>query len=136
MSDAQEIVERRKRQRFLASRGETPHFRVVIGGERLPLLDLSLEGFAMPAATPPAAGKPFEFAMICDGEPGEVRGRATVVNYVARTEGGQAGCLFDAFDGDGAVRLQRWLEAHVIDGAWMPITEDDAESIVTGPSLI
>lgn len=136
MSDANEIVERRKRQRFLAQRGETPHFWIAVEGERMPLLDLSLEGFAMPALTPPPADKSFEFAMICDGEAGELRGRARVVNYVAHTAGGQAGCLFDAFEGDGALRLQRWLKAHVLDGAWVAITADDAEDIVTGPSLI
>lgn len=136
MSDANEIVERRKRQRFLAQRGEKPHFWIVVEGARVPLLDLSLEGFAMPALTPPPAEKSFEFAMLCDGEPGELRGRARVVNYVAQTAGGQAGCLFEAFAGDGAVRLQRWLKTHVLDGAWVPITGDDAEDIVRGPSLI
>lgn len=40
--------ERRKRQRFVARRWGSVCFWVVIDGERLPVNDLSLEGFSVP----------------------------------------------------------------------------------------
>jgi len=136
MSGDNELVERRKRQRFLAQRGGAFCVWVSIAGERLPVLDLSLEGFAMPASSPPVANREFAFVLGCEGVQDKIRGRARVVNYLSAATGGQAGCLFNAFDGDGAARLEAWLTTHVLDNAWVPIGDKDATAIVTGPSLI
>ena len=67
MAGEQEVVERRKRQRFLVQRGGASCFRVSISGERLAVLDLSLEGFAMSAHTPPEANREFAFVLHCEG---------------------------------------------------------------------
>lgn len=136
MSGEHEVVERRKRQRFLAQRGDAFRVQVSIAGERRPVLDLSLEGFAMPASSPPEANREFAFVLHCEGVKDEIRGRARVVNYLSAATGGQAGCLFDAFDADGAARLEAWLTTHVLENAWVPISEKDATAIVSGPSLI
>ena len=136
MSGESEVVERRKRQRFVAQHGGAHCFWVSLTGERRPLLDLSLEGFAMPASSPPEANREFAFVLHREGASEEIRGRARVVNYLSTVSGGQAGCLFNAFDGDGAARLEDWLKAYVLDNAWVPITERDASAIVSGPSLV
>jgi hypothetical protein len=135
MTESNESTERRARQRFLAKRRGEHCFWAVIGGVRVALLDLSLEGFAMPAEVSPAGGS-FEFVLQRAGVPDEIRGRAQVVNRVGGPEGGQAGCLFDAIEGDGRERLAEWLTAHVLVNASVPITEKDAVAIVSGPSLI
>jgi hypothetical protein len=136
MAGENEVLERRKRQRFIARRDGADCFWVSFGGERLPVLDLSLEGFAVPAATPPEANREFDFVLHCDGVVEEVRGQARVVNFLASAAGGQAGCLFDGFEGEGAARLQAWLSDHVQAVSALPVTEDEAADIVTGPSLV
>ena len=58
---AADSAERRRIQRFLAlCRGE-PWFWVVIDGERIPLHDISIEGFAIAADAPLPAGAAFDF---------------------------------------------------------------------------
>lgn len=130
------VFERRKRQRFVPRRDGAYCFSVVIEGARLPVLDLSLEGCAVPAETPPQADRRFDFALRCNGREGEVRGTARIVNFVGAVAGGQAGCVFDGFEGDGRARLEGWLREHVYDAAAVPITRDEAGRIVTGPSLV
>lgn len=131
-----EVVERRKRQRFMARRDGRCVFSVIIDGQRLPALDLSLEGFAVPATTPPEANRVFAFVLQREGREGDIRGRARAVNHVSAVEGGQAGCLFDHFEGDGLGRLEAWLRDHVFEEAAIPITRDEAGLIVNGPSLV
>ncbi len=133
---ADETVERRGRQRFLATRWGQVCFWVIIDGEKLQLNDLSLEGFAYPASTPPQSGRSFSFVLVRGGVPDEIRGEAQVVNYLHEVGGGQAGCRFLTLEGDGAERLTDWLVAHVIANATVRITEKDARAIVAGGSLI
>lgn len=130
------VFERRRRQRFVARRDGAYCFSVVIEGGRLPVLDLSLEGFSVPAETPPQADRQFEFALRRNGHEGEIRGMARMVNFVGSVSGGQAGCMFDTFEGDGRSRLEAWLREHVYAVAAVPITPDEASRIVTGPSLV
>jgi hypothetical protein len=138
MSEAEmvETAERRKCQRFVAKRRGEYCFFGVIDGQRLPLVDLSLDGFAIPAASPPPSDRSFEFVLQRTDVPDEISGRARVVNYLSSADGGQAGCLFDALDGDGRSRLEDWLTAHVLANASVPISEKDAARIVSGPSLV
>lgn len=128
--------DRRSRQRFSAKwRGEYC-FWVVVAGERRPLLDLSMEGFAMQASSPPDSRQPLEFVLQHANVPGEIRGTARVVNYIKSPANGQAGCLFSGIEADGLTTLQDWLTAHVLLNASVPISEKDALRIVAGPSLI
>lgn len=131
-----ELIERRRRQRFIAAQEGRPRFRVIIDGESLPVLDLSLEGFSMPVATPPAANRDLHFILQHAAHGGEVCGVARVVNYQGAPAGGQAGCAFASIDGDGRERLERWLSEHVRAGASVPITAPEAASIVNGRSLV
>lgn len=133
---AEESVERRGRQRFLATRWGQVCFWVLIEGEKLELNDLSLEGFAFPASSPPPTGQAVSFVLQRASVPDEIRGQAQVVNYLHDVSGGQAGCRFVSFEGDGAERLLDWLVAHVIANATVRITEKDARAIVGGGSLI
>ncbi|THF65110.1 PilZ domain-containing protein [Pseudothauera rhizosphaerae] len=133
---AEEAMERRGHQRFLATRRGQVCFWAVIDGEKLDLNDLSLEGFAYPASTAPVPGRDFPFVLLRSGVPDEVRGTAQVVNYTHDAAGGQAGCRFTALEGDGIERLKDWLVAHVIASATVRITEKDARAIVEGGSLI
>ena len=127
-------AERRGCQRFVARRRGEPCFWVVMDGVRIPLNDLSADGFSYPSATPPASGEVFDFVLQREGVPDEIRGRAVVVNFLAASA--QAGCAFASLDGDGAERLRDWLIAHVLMTATVRITEKDAAAIVSGPSLI
>jgi len=136
MTDEIDTVERRRRQRFLATRHGERCFWAMIDGRRVPLCDLSVEGFAMPSDSPPPADRSFEFVLVREGVPDEIRGRARVVNYLHGVSGGQAGCLFEQIEGDGRSRLVEWLTTHVLMSACVPISEQDADAIVSGPSLI
>jgi hypothetical protein len=51
--------ERRRRQRFVAKRWGSVCFWIVINGQRLPLNDLSLEGFSLPAGCRPSGAGRF-----------------------------------------------------------------------------
>lgn len=129
-------MEKRGRQRFLATRRGEVCFWVLIDDEKLALNDLSPEGFAYPYSTPPPSGRSFDFVLLRRGVPDQIRGRAQVVNYLQGPDGGQAGCSFEQLEGDGTERLEDWLIAHVLANATVRITEKDARAIVTGGSLI
>lgn len=135
-NDTTKTEERRKRQRFVATRRGEQCFWAVIDGQRHPLADLSLAGFAVPASSPLAVGRVCAFVLQRANVPDEIRGRARVVNQIQAPEGGQAGCLFEDLDAAATERLEDWLAAHVIMTASVPINERDAASIVKGPSLI
>jgi len=132
--DVSDSAERRRIQRFLALRRGEPWFWVVIDGERIPLRDISVDGFAITAEGPPAAGEAFEFELHREGVPDRIRGRAQSVNFIASVS--QAGCRFLTLQDDGADRLRDWLVALVIMNASVRISEKDAAAIVAGPSLI
>lgn len=55
---AAEAAERRRIQRFLGQRRGQPYLWVTIGSERVALRDISVDGFAIAAAAPPAGGSP------------------------------------------------------------------------------
>jgi len=137
MADAPQALQegdRRGRQRFVAKRRGTHCFWVQCNGQREPLADLSLEGFAV-AARIECEGV---FAVILHraGVPDEIAATARIANCFEGADGPQCGCLFEQFEGDGRERLHDWLVAHVIATASVPLTEADAERIVSGPSLI
>lgn len=133
-AEAADSAERRRIQRFLALRRGEPWFWVVIDGERIPLRDISIDGFSITAEAPPAGGEPFDFVLQREGVPDQIRGRAQSVNFIAAVA--QAGCRFITLEGDGAERLRDWLIALVIMNASVRISEKDAAAIVAGPSLI
>lgn len=128
--------ERRTRQRFAAQRDGKTIFWVELNGHRLPLNDLSLEGFSYASAIEPEIGMEFAFALRLDGIPDRVRGQARIVNYIPQGESGQVGCRFMSFENDGAYDLHDWLTVHVITSASVRISEKEAKAIVAGPSLI
>ena len=128
--------ERRKRQRFVAKRWGSVCFWVQVDGVRLPVNDLSLEGFSVPCGAPLVEARTFPFVLQLEGIPDEVRGEAVTMNFVFGAEGGVLGCRFVAFEGDGAMRLHDWLTIHVISTATVRISEIEAAAIVSGPSLI
>ena len=131
-----EHQERRRRQRFVARRWGSVCFWVVIDGQRLPLNDLSLEGFSLSAGVPPLGNGPFPFVLQIEGVPDAIRGMAERMNFVLGEGGGLLGCRFLSFEGDGAASLHDWLTVHVIATATVRISEKEAAAIVAGPSLI
>ncbi len=137
-ADDASSAERRRVQRFVARRRGDPCFFALIGGARVPLNDLSAEGFSMQAAEAPALGEAFAFVLQREGVPDEIRGRAIAANFIPPQGGelGQAGCRFVDIEADGAERVRDWLIAHVIMTASVRISEKDAAAIVAGPSLI
>lgn len=133
-ADSADSAERRRIQRFLAlCRGE-PWFWVVIDGERIPLHDISIEGFAIAADAPLPAGAAFDFELHRQGVPERIRGRAEAVNHIAPAL--RAGCRFLALEDGGTERLREWLTALVIMNASVRISAQEAAAIVAGPSLI
>ena len=128
--------ERRKRQRFAAQRWGHVCFWVVMDGVRLPVNDLSLEGFSVPFGAPLIEPRQISFELSLDGIPERIFGIADTINFVVVDGGGQLGCRFVAFEGDGAIRLHDWLTVHVIATATVRISEREAAEIVSGPSLI
>lgn len=131
-----EAGERRGRQRFIAQRRGSECFWAMVDGQpRLPLADLSLEGFGLSGSYD--IGRRMQVVLQRSAVPDEIRATVRVANCFAVGAGGlQAGCMFESFEGDGRERLRDWLVAHVIANATIPITEKDAERIVMGPSLI
>lgn len=137
MNKSKDYSERRKRQRFVVKRGERSSFWVEIDAEaRAHLIDLSLEGFSVAASDPPPVARDFSFVLGLDGTPERIKGVARIVNYVPAIDGGQIGCRFESFEGEGETYLKDWLIVHVITSATVRITEKDAAAIVDGPSLI
>lgn len=135
---SEELGDRRRRQRFAASRWGQTCFWVLMDGLRQPLRDLSLEGFGVAADGPFGEARSFPFVLQIEGIPDTIRGEARTMNFVAAGdgEGGQLGCRFVSFEGDGDKRLHDWLTVHVISMASVRISEQEAAAIVTGPSLI
>lgn len=129
-------AERRSRQRFVARRRGEYCFWVTLSGERLPLEDLSLDGFGVDATLPLEIGAAVSFVMTRTGVPDRIAGSARVANRVPIGSGVLAGFVFESFEDDGRSRLEDWLAAHVLASATVPITERDAVAIVSGPSLV
>lgn len=137
MSD---VNERRQRQRIMVESMHVPApaFGLECDGKPIAVRDVSLEGFSMHVSTAPDSEAEFRFALTRVGADGVVTGRAQAVNFVrgATAESGIAGCHVTAFDGDGKERLAQWLSAHVAAVAGVPLTEQEARDIVSGPSLV
>jgi hypothetical protein len=131
-----ELDEKRTRQRFLAKRGDTPFFWLVLDGERIPLEDLSLEGFSVQSAALLKNGEAFPLELRIEGIPDKLRGEAQAVNFAEGNPLGLCGCRFVRLDPPGIDRLTEWLTVHVIASATVRISVKDAEKIVSGPSLI
>lgn len=136
VADEDVVVERRRRQRFVAKRRGEFCFWALIDGERYPLQDLSIEGYGVRVFPSFELGKAFAFVLRRAGVPDEVRGMARAVNKVDAGVGTLGGFLFESFEADGRARLEEWLTAHVLASATVPISEKDATAIVSGPSLI
>ncbi len=128
--------ERRRRQRCVARRWGNGCCWVVIDGVRLPVNDLSLEGFSVPFGAPLIEPRQLCFELSLDGIPERIFGVADTMNFSVGTDGGLLGCRFVSFEGDGAIRLHDWLTVHVIATATVRISEREAAEIVSGPSLI
>ena len=92
--------ERRKRQRFVARRWGSVCFWVVIDGERLPVNDLSLEGFSVPYGAPLIEPRQLGFELSLDGIPERIFGVAETMNFTVGESGGQLGCRFLSFEGE------------------------------------
>ena len=93
--------ERRKRQRFVARRWGSVCFWVVIDGERLPVNDLSLEGFSVPYGAPLIEPRQLGFELSLDGIPERIFGVAEFFQGQGQEEGGALEHL--AADADAAV---------------------------------
>ena len=129
-------AERRQRQRFMARRWGDVCFWVDLNGEHLPVNDVSLEGFSVPSMARPPEPKTFPFVLQLAGIPDRISGMAQMMNFISTDGGGQLGCRFSSFDGEGSERLHDWLTTHVIAMATVRISEKEAAAIVSGPSLI
>jgi len=133
-----QIDERRMRQRVMVDQGSGDNFRLEWDGVPVTVRDVSLDGFAMLAATAPDANQRFAFRITHRSLPGEVKGVAQVVNYVrgATADSGIAGCRIVELDEQGASTLPLWLSTHVVTYASLPLTNEEALEIVAGPSLV
>lgn len=131
------IGERRARQRFLAQRRGETCFWAAVNENRLPLVDLSLEGFSVQAGSVLPADR-FEVTLQRADVPDEIRACAMVADPVAATSDSARplGCRFVDLPPVAQERLQDWLVAHVIMSATVRITEKDATAIVCGGSLV
>lgn len=136
MPDKHPPPERRQRQRFAALRDGRPCIEITVDEARTPLIDLSLDGFGLPAGFPLPAG-PFDFVLrLIDGFGDKVRGRAELVNLSGDGASRQQGCRFIEIQGDGEQTLKEWLVVIVICSASVRLSSREAEAIVQGPSLI
>lgn len=136
MSTDPNYTERRQRQRFAALRDGKPCITLHVDGQSVTLIDLSIDGFSIPAGIiPPETTFDFEMRLI-DGFGDKVRGSAKAVNQIGTEAGGQTGCQIVAMADGDAQNLQEWLTVIVICGASVRLTPADAEAIVKGPSLI
>ena len=128
--------ERRQKQRFLAVRDGKACFFLALEGKRIPLVDVSLEGFSIAADPAIVTGQPFEFELRLTDIPDRIRGIAETVNQVETADGNLVGLRFVSFGGEGFMRLHEWLTVLVIANATVRITSKEAARIVEGPSLI
>jgi hypothetical protein len=129
-------MERRKRQRFLARRWGEICFWMNLPGQRLPVHNLSLEGFSVPLAQPLPEGQSFEFRLEMVGEAGEVVGQACPRNFFSTPDGCEQGCRIEALSDADRALLRAWLIRHVMATTTLPLSEEEAEQIVSGPSII
>lgn len=128
--------ERRRRQRFVASRRGEPCFWITINGSRVNLLDLSIDGCGLVNCCHLRKGETFDFVLSRKGVPDSIMGTGRVVSEMLGEDGSVIGVLFEILEDDGRMRLADWLTAHVLASASVPISENDAELIVKGPPLI
>lgn len=136
MHKPETYAERRQRQRFAALRDGKSCISIKVGEQQLPVLDLSVDGFSLPADALPI-GHEFDFTMrLIDGFGDKVHGRAQAVNQVGSTSSGQLGCKITLISEKDAKNLQEWLTVIVICGASVRLSPHEAEAIVKGPSLI
>ena len=63
-------------------------FWVVIDGARLPVNDLSLEGFSVPFGAPLVEPRQVGFELSLDGIPERIFGVAETMNFTVGTDGG------------------------------------------------
>jgi hypothetical protein len=134
----EEVNERRTRQRVVVDQEGRDDFQLEFDGHPVTVRDVSIDGFAMVAATAPDAHRPVAFRLTHQQLPGVVSGRAQVVNFVhgPTPGGGIAGCRIVDMGEDGHDTLVRWLSHHVVAVASVPLSEDEARKIVDGPSLV
>ena len=104
--------------------------------QRIPLVDVSLEGFSIAATADFTGGQTFDFELRLTDIPDKVRGSAETVNQIETASGKLIGFRFVSFDGEGFLRLHEWLTVLVIANATVRITSKEAARIVEGPSLI
>lgn len=131
-----DTLERRSNQRVFAAQQGHPRFWISYEGLRLPVIDLSLRGFSFHISCPPRGDEIFEFTLIWEGAPGEITGRAQIVNYLGSAAGGQAGCRLERISDTDRQRLTEWLIRHVQNTSAVNITEKEVLDIVSGPSFI
>ncbi|MDQ8023528.1 MAG: PilZ domain-containing protein [Moraxellaceae bacterium] len=136
MSDANDSAERRARQRIAAKRDGETCVWVEIAGVRHPVIDLSMEGFSIPVTEGAEMNGSFDVVLRFNDIPDRIRGQAEKVNRVDSLEGPRLGCRFLSLEGDGGDKLYEWLTVIVICGASVRISVKDAQSIVSGPSMI
>lgn len=129
-------IERRKHQRFVARRWGEICFWMKLSGLRLPVHNLSLEGFSVPLAQPLPEGQRFEFHLEMVGESGEVVGEACPRNFFSTPDGCEQGCRIEALSDADRALLRTWLIRHVMATTTLPLSEEEAEQIVSGPSII
>lgn len=136
MNQAPAPAERRQRQRFAALRDGRPCIEISVAGERCTLIDLSLDGFSLPASFKLPAGE-FDFVMrLIDGFGDKVSGRACLMNQTGDAARGQSGCRISSLAPGGDKTLHEWLVVIVICSASVRLSSREAEAIVQGPSLI
>lgn len=133
---AEDKAERRGFQRIVTNQVGRSRFWLSWYGGRVPLEDLSIEGFAISRSTPPASEQPFEFLIEREDSVGGINGQAQIVTFSADVRGGTAGCRFVELHEDAQHQLTTWLAGHVYDVAAVRVTRDDAEDIVLGPSIV
>lgn len=131
----QELVEVRSIQRIMASREGRPAFWLLRGEDRLPLYDLSLEGFAVSGAQGFVRGVRTAFCIARAGSGQAVCGEAEAVNQFGG-EQGRTGFRIVSVAAEDQRRLHAWLAEHVLDCAGVPISEADAAAVVAGRSII
>jgi hypothetical protein len=129
------VVDHRRIQRIAATREGRPAFWLSRADGRLPLYDLSLEGFALSGSDDYPPGMTIAFVIVRDGDGDRVCGEAEVANRFGGASG-RTGFRIVAMSAEDRGRLHAWLAAHVLACASVPISEQDASSVVAGPSIV
>lgn len=129
------VVDNRRIQRIAATRDGCPAFWLSRADGPLPLYDVSLEGFALSGSDDYAPGMAVSFVIVRDGESDRVCGEAEVANRFGGNTG-RTGFRIVSMTGEDRARLHAWLAAHVLACASVPISEQDASSVVAGPSIV